>query len=402
MSARKIVAFSLIATALFFVGCWFATPFDGFCPRLADGLNVCDYRFFIRKCLVEYEPYRPVNILPRDACYPPIAYCLVKCFPLTSCGEAFYVAFLFLGLLAGFVFFLWQRERRQVLLCLGAVVMTVPFASGPIRGNPSAWAAGALFVHLAWYDAEAVWKRMVAATALGFAASLKVTPVIYGLLYLRGCLFSPEKWPKLEISVAAMSFLVLFAVPFVSFGGPNEVDVLIGNALANSKHYGQLADFGFVPVARLLGLIRSPMALTLAMQLTSAFVLLFCFAACFTRRSYLSLTLLGVAMVFLCHHEYGLAYLLPAFASWLGEKWPDAKQVCGNRWVAIVEAALWFLVFEQAMCVKSVYSVYYCGVICNWAVIALGLLSFALVAVSWLREKANIGVFRFFESGAEA
>ena len=380
---RKLVAFALIATALFFVGCWFTTPFDGFYPRLANGLNVCDYRFFIQKCLVEDEPYRPVNILPRDACYPPIAYCLVKCFPRTSCGEAFYVAFLFLGLLAGLVFFLWQRERRQLLLCLGAVVVTVPFASGPLRGNPSAWAAGALFVFLAWYDAEVMWKRMVAATALGFATSLKVTPVIYGLLYLRGCPFIPEKWPKVEISVAALSFLVLFAVPFVFFGGPNEVDPWISNALANSRHYGQLADFGLVPVALQLGLVRSPIVLTLVVHLTSALAILFCFAACLTRRIYLSLTLLGVAMVFLCHHEYGLVYLLPAFACWLGEERPAAAQIGGNRWIAIGEAALWFLVFEQAMCVKSVYSVFYCGVVCNWAVIALGLLSFARVAISW-------------------
>lgn len=376
---RKFVAFALIVTGVLFVVCLFAKPFAGFEPRLAAGRNVCDYRFFIQKCLVEEEPYRPVNMHPRDACYPPIAYCLIKCFPLTTCGESFYVAFLFLGLLAGLVFFLWQRERRQTLLCVGAVLVTIPFASGPLRGNPSAWAVGALLAFLAWFDSEAMWKRMVAAFALGFAFSLKITPVVYGLLYLRGRLTVPEKWPKEDIFVAALSGVMLFAIPFVFFGGPNEVDPWIRNALANSRHYGRLADFGLVPVADRLGLISSLASLTVAVHLTTLLAVVFCFASCFTRRLYLTLTLLGVAMVFLCHHEYGLGYLLPAFACWLGEKRPPGVSARGDGAVLAVEAVLWFLVFESALCVYSIPAVLLYGVICNWAVILLGLLSLAVI-----------------------
>lgn len=387
---RKFVAFALIATGLLFVVCWFTTPFDGFVPRLTDGRNVCDYRFFIQKCLVEEEPYRPVNMQPRDACYPPIAYCLIKCFPLTSCGESFYVAFLFLGLLAGLVFFLWQRERRQMLLCIGAVVMTIPFASGPLRGNPSAWAAGALFVFLAWFDAEAMWKRMVAAVALGFATSLKVTPVVYGLLYLRGRLTVPEKWPKEDIFVAALSGVMLFAIPFIFFGGPNEVDPWIRNALANSRHYGRLADFGLVPVANQLGLIRSLASLTVAVHLTTLLAVAFCFAACFARRLYVALALLGVAMVFLCHHEYGLGYLLPAFACWLGEKRPSDMPAWGDGAILAVEAVLWFLVLESALCAYSIPAFLLYGVISNWAVILLGLLLLAVVLLEQKKRNSSV------------
>ena len=387
---QKYVAYSLIAVGLLFAVCWFTTPFDGFVPCLTNGRSVCDYRFFIQKCLVEEEPYRPVSILSRDACYPPIAYCLVKLFPLTSCGELFYVAFLFLGLLAGLVLFLWQRERRQMFLCLGAVLVTIPFASGPLRGNPSAWSAGALFVYLAWFDSPAIWKRMVAAAALGLAAALKVTPAIYGLLYLRGSLFLPEKWPKEEIFVAVLSFVMLFALPFVFFGGPNAVDSWMCNALANSQHYGRLADFGLVPVAYQLGFARSPVLLSFAVHLTTALALLFCLAACHTRRLYLSLTLLGVAMVFLCHHDYGLVYLLPAFACWIGEDRSTVARGWNMRGILAVESVLWFLVLESALCVHSAFAFRLYGNTSNGSIVMLGLLSFATIVSRRLESTWNL------------
>lgn len=389
---RRFVARALIVTGLFFAVCWFAAspaPADGFHPRLSIALNVVDYRFFIKKCLAEEWPYRPVTIAAHDACYPPIAYCLVKCFPPTSRGEAVYVAALVVGLLAGLVFFLMQRQRQDLLLCIGAVALTVPFASGPIKGNPSAWAAGALFVFLAWYDAEAMWKRCVAAVALAFAASLKITPVLYGLLYLRGRLFDPEKWPKEEIFVAAFSFAVLFAVPFVFFGGPNEVNAWLRNAIENSRHYSQGADFGLVPVIGLLARRIPLLTLGFAVQMTTAVAVVFGVSSCFARQFHHALTLLGVAMAFLCHHDYGLVYLLPAFASWVGAPRQEGKSRWIGNVVLLVESALWFLVFESVLCVHSYRAIEIGNMVCNWAVVALGVISLATVVAGALRGCAQ-------------
>lgn len=380
---RKLTARALIATGLLFAVCWLAAPSGSFMPRLTTGYDICDYRFFISKCLAEERPYRPETIPARDACYPPIAYCLVRCFPLTPCGEDFYVSFLFLGLFAGLVFFL--RQRHYKLMCAGVMVLTMPFAAGPLRGNPSAWAAGSLFVYLAWFDAEKQWKRMVAAGALGLAVALKITPVVCGLLYLRGCLFTPEKWPKEEMIVGAMSFVMLFAVPFMFFGGPNEVDAWLENALANAEHYSRVADFGLVPVVASLRRFMPYQALGLAVRLTTVVAVLFCLVSCFARRFYHALTLLGAALVFLCHHDYGLVYLLPAFACWMCEVRPGGEMRWLDTWVLSLEALMWFLVFESAICVatKEVFA-FNVHLACNGAVIMLGALSFSQVVMSWL------------------
>lgn len=391
---RRIVLALLLLSGSFFAWNWFAVSSDDYRPQLTIGLKFCDYRFLITKCLVEDEPYRPVSIPAHDACYPPIAYCLVKLFPLTPCGEVCYVSFLFVGLAAGLVFFMRQRRLKDAVLLIGAVVMTVPFASGPLRGNPAAWATGAVCVFLAWYDAEETWKRMIAASVLGFATALKLTPVVYGLLYLRGRLYEPEKWPKEEIFVAVMSFAVLFAVPFVFFGGPNEVEVWLHNAIGNSKHYSPLADFGIAPLARFV-CNAPPAGVALSVHLTNLLTLLFCFAAFFAHRFYHSLVLLGVAMVFLCHHDYGLAYLLPAFACWLAESRSDESPKWTLRGLLVVESIMWILVFESALCVHSFEMLEFNErVVSNVAVILLGLLALLHVALSCFANRASGGGVR--------
>ena len=373
---RRVVLAALLVTGLVFALSWFVVSSDEYEPRLTIGFNACDYRVFISRCLLEDAPYRPVTIPAHDACYPPIAYCLVRLFAQGSCGEVLYVSLLFAGLAAGLVFFMRQRRLKDVILLVGAVVMTVPFASGPIRGNPAAWATGAVCVFLAWYDAEEMWKRMIAASALGFATALKITPVVYGLLYLRGSLCEPEKWPKEEIFVAAMSFIAFFAIPFVFFGGPNEVEAWLGNALGNSRHYSPLADYGLAPIVRLFGDSLPSVALSLSVHLTNLLAVLLCLASCFARRFYHALVLLGVAMVFLCHHDYGLAYLLPAFACWLAEPRPGGMAKWAANGLLAVESLSWFLVFESLLCVHSHHLLELNEqVVGNGAVMLLGLLS---------------------------
>ena len=390
---RKFVASALIASGLLFAICWFATtpkPPENYTPRLSVALNVVDYRFFIKKCLVEESPYRPVSIAPRDACYPPLAYCLIKLFPLSSAGEACYVVFLVCGLLCGLVLYLFERHRHCLLLCLGAVVLTVPFASGPIKGNPSAWAGGAVLVYLAWYDSAELWKRMIAAVMLGFATALKITPALFGLLYLRGKLFGPQGWPKEEIFVSGMSFLVLFSVPFIFFGGPNEVGVWLENALANAQYYSREADFGLVPFFGLLDNWGSFVTLGVAAHLTTLTAIFLCLVSCFTDRLYLALTLIGVAMVFLCHHDYGAVYVLPAFACWVSEVRSDARVGWFENVLLLSESLCWFCVFQQILCIHSYRAIVTNNYICNCAITILGILSLTHVAVAYWTNKKGL------------
>ena len=57
--------------------------------------ELCDYRMFILPCMTSERPYSAPAVKPRDACYPPIAYCAVGALSLDrgmawniSTGEA--------------------------------------------------------------------------------------------------------------------------------------------------------------------------------------------------------------------------------------------------------------------------------------------------------------------------
>ena len=383
---RKYVAFALIATGVLFATRWFIEPSSSFTPRLLSAFDVCDYRVFIKRCLVEPRPYCPITIPARDACYPAIAYCLVKCFPITSRGETIYVSTLFIGLFAGFVFFLLQRRQKHKLLCIGAILLTVPFACGPLRGNTTAWATAATFVFLAWFDAEEKWKRIIAAVALGFAASLKLTPAIYGLLYLRGQLLKPKQWPFMEIVLSAASFAALFVVPFYFFGGISEIGHWFQNALANSAHYSREADFGITPIACLFSFCLPYAAWGWSVNLTNAMALLFCVASLFARRFYHALLLLGVAMAFLCHFDYGLTYLLPVFALWIGETCSYGVSRKIGITIVLAEALLWFLLLQSVTCAFSENLLYDGYIVYNGALLLLGLMSLGYVIIPVIRS----------------
>lgn len=372
---RRFVAFTLIASGLLFAILRMAAPRDAIMPRLTTGDDVCDYRVFIRRCLTEKEPYRPKEINAHDACYPALAYCLVRCFPQTPFGEKLYVGSLFAGLAFGFCVFLWSRARTVAGLCLTAVILTVPFASGPLRGNPSAWACGAVCVFLSWYDAERKWQRIVATVALAFAVALKITPAAYGLLYLRSRLFSPRKWPSHEIVVALVAFAILFVVPFAFFGGVGEIGIWLHNALFNSEYYSRVANFGFIDIFWSFCNHLPTTAYWYCLYLTPCFAILLILASCFSQSFYHALNLLGVAMVLLCHHDYGLVYLLPAFARWMNDVQTATSDARKREIAAPAEAILWLVAFQSFGCVFSKESIWLSSNLRNVAVLLLGIIS---------------------------
>ena len=311
---------------------------------LTTGLPVCDYRFFISKCIQEEKPYDPVTINYRDACYPQIAYLLVKWFPLSDRGENAYVWALFLGLVAGWALLVREKFGTERLWYFLPVLGTGFFLAGPLRGNPSAWAAGAVFAFLAWYDSSVKWKRYAAAIVLGFSASLKITPALFGLVYLRGRLMQPKSWPLNEIVVAALSCLILLVIPFYFFGGIDAIAPWFLNALENAKHYGSLSTVGFVELFNHRYLHNDVLPLPISMLLTKLFTALTLLAALFTANRYRLASLLGNAMLLLGHHEYAFVFLLPAFMLWFAQ-----KETASRPLVDVLEGLCWFVVLCPLM-----------------------------------------------------
>lgn len=341
---RKAFAVLLILSVCL-TGARWVHSVDLRCPSvLTTGLPVCDYRFFISKCIQEGKPYDPVTINYRDACYPPIAYLLVKWFPLSARGEDAYVWVLFLGLVAGWALLVREKFGSDRLWYFLPILGTGFFLAGPLRGNPSAWAAGAVFVFLAWYDSKVKWKRYAAAIALGFSASLKITPALFGLVYLRGRLMQPKSWPLYEIVVAALSCLILLVIPFYFFGGIDAIAPWFFNALENAKHYGSLSTVGFVELFNHRYLHNDVLPLHISMLLTKLLTALTLIAALFTANRYRQVLLLGSAMLLLGHHEYAFIFLLPAFMLWFAQ-----EETATRPFIDTLEGLCWFVVLCPLM-----------------------------------------------------
>jgi len=341
---RRCVLSLLAVSAAIFLIQLARAPKGSSLPHLSSTVQVCDYRYFIKKCLVEPRPYRPEKMNSRDACYPAIAYCLVRPFPMTPAGERLYIVSLFVGVVLGLAVFIRRLRPEYAGVVFLSLIFTTQVASGPVRGNPSAWAGGAILLFLAWYDSAVAWRRYVAALALAFAASLKISPAVFGLLYLRGRAFAPSRWPSREIVVAFAGFAVLLIVPFAFFGGFSEVGIWLHNALANSEHYGNNAIYGFMGIFDImLGHELVPLsAWPVARQLTMVSALAFFALAGFAKTRYLALLLLGTGMAFVCHHDYGLVYTLPAFVCWLaGEETAETNAAAGI--FDLLDGAMWFL-----------------------------------------------------------
>jgi len=307
-------------------------------PSLLVNDPVCDYRAFISKCLASENVYRPVDCERKDACYPAIAYRLLRGFPSTADGERALVCFSAAVLIGGLLLLLCSRFGIRGGYVFVSVALTEVLLAGPLRGNPSSWAAAAIFVFIVWHDAPNRSRRLIAALALSFAVSLKLTPAIWGILYLRERALEPREWPWVEIISVGIVSLMLLLIPFAGFGGTQAITDWWSNALANAAHYGSLSRFGFVEIANRY-FIENAIATQAAIVMSTLVAIAATVAAAFTRTRGRVLLLLGGAMVLLSHHEYGLVYLLPAFAEFV---------FCGSLRrapvLALLESVLWFVI----------------------------------------------------------
>ena len=314
--------------------------------------DLCDYRAFILPTIKSALPYEPDTIYARDACYPPIAYCAVKAlsddkgekWKLTK-GETRLLASILVVQLLGTLLLVWKIPDVKVRVAAGFAIMMSPACiCSVLRGNPSGWAFALVCVFVYWYKSENRWLRMLAALSLGMATALKISPCLFGVLYLTDAFRSPRRIPYVEIFVAASSAIVLIFVPFLFFGGMGSIQQWISNAKANADHYAMgFPTWGLVGLAN--GWIDSATSklpgvfwFSLATRMLSLVLVIL---SLFTRRNYLRLMFIGVAMAFTTHHDYGGAYLIPAFVAWL----------CDSEALRLPSSGVWLLLEAVSWCV---------------------------------------------------
>lgn len=316
--------------------------------------ELCDYRMFIRPSMQCERPYEPkAGVNPRDSCYPPIAYYAVGALASDrgekwnlAAGERRLVVSILLLELLGALMLAWRvpgwRTRAAVALAIlasPACICTV------LRGNPSGWAFALVCVFLCWYESESRAKRMAAALALGSATALKIAPCLFGLLYLEDLFRAPRRLRWTEIAVAAVSAIVLVFVPFLFYGGVGAIPHWIDNARANAEFYARDNPlWGLVAFANHIIDSAEPAlpyagAYATATRLLAAVLALASLAPVERCRR---LLFIGAAMALITHHDYGGAYLAPAFVAWIVDV-PVVRRNAGV--VLLLEAVAWFVVF---------------------------------------------------------
>ena len=290
-----------------------------------------------------------------DSCYPPLGALLAKPFPLTA-GAWFTGAGMVLWVVA-FWTLLTRRDENgedgsgREAVVAGLAVVGCLLSSIMLHacewGNQILYAAAAVTLFVAWWDAPLAYRRAVAALALAVAAVLKVTPTLLAGLYLVRWWTAREAEVRRESLRAGALFLaaaiVLFVVPFAGYDGWTGFCQWFSNALANAAHYVHKGAWGFVPLDRtvrvLLHLdVSTPwpgIGLTRGLSAALGLACLGKAALCAYRRTGRTddLLLLLVAAMLLIPgnmHVYTGLYLLPVLA---------LRLRAGMRWM---EAACWF------------------------------------------------------------
>ena len=309
----------------------------------------CDYRCFMSPCIQSQFPYSPATISPKDACYPPIAYLCTMGLTagedgsgwVPSVGELPFFVSLFLAQLLAVILLSKQLQRNRWLVVFATLLSPV-LLSSLYRGNPSAWSFALIGVFVCWFNSESLLKRIVAALSLGLATALKITPCIWGVLYIAEAPLCPRQWRWREIACAAASAVVLTVMPFGFFGGLGSILDFIANAGENARfHSLDNPIWGFVNLVNRFEESYSKSSLAVAAAcMTRLLAAVLVFASCFVKEWYRKLLCVGAAMAFLTHYEYGGAYLLPAFFAWIG----GASSAPQNRVVQVLEALAWFLI----------------------------------------------------------
>jgi len=182
----------------------------------------------------------------------------------------------------------------------------------------------------------------LAAVALGVATALKLTPCLFGVLYLSEAASRSWRIPWRDVFISALVAIVLVFLPFLFFGGVHDIPNWISNAGANAAFYSVdnplwgLAAFANHVIDSKEVALPSIGLYALGTRILAAVLV---FLALVARNEYLRLLCIGAAMAFLTHHDYGGAYLIPAFVAWLRDVDGIKKSV-----YPLLEALAWFVI----------------------------------------------------------
>lgn len=345
----RFLPFALLTSCIIFVALLAFMP-QTRQDRIYKHKELIDYRFCIRRCLLSEKPYSPDGVKSLDACYPPISYCLVNMLASDvgqgwnmSPGEKRLVLSLLVLQIIGISFLVcWIPDPVPRVVTTIAILLSPACLFPLASGNPTGWAFAFVCVFLALHKSSSFPLRILAAISLGLATSLKLTPCLFGCLYLADARNGLQTLQWREIMVAAFSAIILIFVPFAFFGGFASISQWMSNALANTSYYCKDHPmWGFAPfVGRLVSLETLSESLTgpavLATRITAVALVA---VSIVVKDGYRRLLYIGSAMAFLVFHEYGGAYLMPAFVAWLCTV--NAKRVCVKT---LLEAIAWFLI----------------------------------------------------------
>ena len=361
--ARRGLLLSLLASAALFVVLSFVP--DARQGEIFPYDELCDYRMFMLPTMESDMPYRPTAAKARDACYPPIAYIAARALVNDrgqkwnlSYGEKRLVASIIVLQLFGALLLVRGLPCFGVrLAAVLAIIMSPACICTMLRGNPSGWAFALVCVFLFWYRSESRAKRMVAALSLGAATSLKIAPCLFGVLYLAEITSMPRRIPWPEIIVSALSAVSMTFLPFFFLGGFAAIPHWISNASANAEFYS--VDNPLWGLAALANNVIDSKELSLPCigrfaWATRAIAVVLAVAAVFVRTDYRRLLFIGAAMAFLTHHDYGGAYLFPAFVAWLCGV-GDSSGRCGGV-LLLLEAVAWFVILTPLQIPNPCYA----------------------------------------------
>lgn len=173
----------------------------------------------------------------RDKVYPAFALLPFKLFPPTRFGGYLWTS------LAGVILLLSlcmiAKSWQPILLAL-----SMPFIFNIERGNPVWISAACVGVFLAWWDDEREWKRLVAATCLAVAGTMKIAPFALGLVYF-------TKWRWRPVLLCGVLSLVFMFVPWAFCrDGFAALPVMIKNASLHAQFVQRAGDIGLVELWR--------------------------------------------------------------------------------------------------------------------------------------------------------
>lgn len=289
--------------------------------------------FIVRKWSDLANPFRPQAKGDAYICgsnYLPLPLLILKAFPNTRGGAIAFSVCSAITLLFAWVLLIKTRIKRDWALLCGTLLLNWLWLFAFERGNFILLTIAGVVVFLAWYDAEERWKRIVAAAAISLATVLKISPVFFGLLYLK-----KRQWK--EIAICVVVSLLLTLVPFLFYGGYDAFVWLYRNLTSIGGDLGSWSVWDGLLVERvvrsfsLAPLQPAPDDLNRLVQIPFKVIgWLFLLAAalwsfgvrCLSslrKQEVVALIAGAVMLVTGFMMEYGALYLIPWFISWMEE-----------------------------------------------------------------------------------